>query len=70
MCIPIDPMIRVLRWSAALIGAIVAIMAVMLLLATRPAVTGRLQIPRRLGVPGWLCTGPTAAAVLVMFATI
>lgn len=66
----IDP-IRALYWSAVLNGVIsVPIMVVVMLLAARPTVMGRLVISRRLGVLGWLCTGVMAAAVLAMFATM
>ncbi|GJJ01072.1 iron transporter [Duganella rhizosphaerae] len=66
----IDP-IRALYWSAVLNGVIsVPIMVVVMLLAARPAVMGKLVIPRRLSVLGWLCTGVMAAAVLAMFATM
>ncbi|OFA02599.1 NRAMP family divalent metal transporter [Duganella sp. HH101] len=66
----IDP-IRALYWSAVLNGVIsVPIMVVVMLLAARPAVMGKLVISRRLGVLGWLCTGVMAAAVLAMFATM
>ncbi|ELX10646.1 natural resistance macrophage protein [Janthinobacterium sp. HH01] len=66
----IDP-IRALYWSAVVNGVIsVPIMVVVMLLAARPAVMGKLVISRRLGVLGWLCTGVMAAAVLAMFATM
>src|SRR5471032_890495 len=66
----IDPM-RALYWSAVLNGVIsVPIMVVVMLLAARPAVMGKLVISRRLSVLGWLCTGVMAAAVLAMFATL
>ncbi|RFP11922.1 MULTISPECIES: NRAMP family divalent metal transporter [unclassified Duganella] len=66
----IDP-IRALYWSAVLNGVIsVPIMVVVMLLAARPAVMGKLVISRRLSVLGWLCTGVMAAAVLAMFATL
>jgi Mn2+/Fe2+ NRAMP family transporter len=66
----IDPM-RALFWSAVLNGVIaVPVMAVVMLLATRPAVMGALVISRRLRVLGWLCTGVMALAVVAMFATL
>jgi NRAMP (natural resistance-associated macrophage protein)-like metal ion transporter len=66
----IDPM-RALYWSAVVNGVIsVPIMVVVMLLAARPAVMGKLVISRRLRVLGWLCTGLMAAAVLAMFVTM
>ena len=66
----IDP-IRALYWSAVVNGVIsVPIMVVVMMLAVRPAVMGKLVISRRLRVLGWLCTGVMAAAVLAMFATM
>jgi Mn2+/Fe2+ NRAMP family transporter len=66
---PIDP-IKALYWSAVINGVIsVPIMVVMMLLAARPAVMGKLVLSRRLRVLGWLCTAVMAAAVIAMFAT-
>jgi len=66
----IDP-IRALYWSAVLNGVIsVPIMVVVMLLAQRPAVMGRLVISRRLRVLGWLCTGVMALAVTAMLVTL
>jgi Mn2+/Fe2+ NRAMP family transporter len=66
---PIDP-IKALYWSAVINGVIsIPIMAVMMLMAARQDVMGRLVITRRLKVLGWLCTGVMAAAVLAMFLT-
>lgn len=66
----VDP-IKALYWSAVVNGVIsVPIMAVVMLLAARPSVMGKLVISRRLTVLGWLCTGVMAAAVLAMFATM
>jgi NRAMP (natural resistance-associated macrophage protein)-like metal ion transporter len=66
---PIDP-IKALYWSAVINGVIsIPIMAVMMLMAARTDVMGRLVITRRLKVLGWLCTAVMAAAVMAMFLT-
>jgi NRAMP (natural resistance-associated macrophage protein)-like metal ion transporter len=66
----VDP-IKALYWSAVVNGVIsVPIMAVVMLLASRPSVMGELVISRRLRALGWVCTGVMAAAVLAMFATM
>ncbi len=66
---PIDP-IKALYWSAVINGVIsIPIMAIMMLLASRSDVMGRLVIGRRLKVLGWLCTAVMAAAVLAMLVT-
>jgi len=66
----IDPM-RALYWSAVVNGVIaVPVMAVVMLLATRPAVMGSLVISRPLRVLGWLCTAVMTLAALAMFATL
>jgi NRAMP (natural resistance-associated macrophage protein)-like metal ion transporter len=65
---PIDP-IKALYWSAVVNGVIsVPIMAVMMLMAARPDIMGKLMITRRLKILGWLCTGVMALAVVAMFA--
>lgn len=65
----IDP-IKALYWSAVVNGVIsVPIMAVMMLMAARADIMGRLVITKRLKWLGWICTGVMAAAVLAMFAT-
>ncbi|MDL2357249.1 MAG: divalent metal cation transporter [Pseudomonadota bacterium] len=64
---PIDP-IKALYWSAVINGVIaIPIMAVMMLMAARVDIMGRLVIGRRLKMLGWLCTGVMAAAVAAMF---
>jgi Mn2+/Fe2+ NRAMP family transporter len=64
---PIDP-IKALYWSAVVNGVIsVPIMAVMMLMASRPDIMGKLVVTRRLKVLGWLATGVMAIAVLAMF---
>jgi NRAMP (natural resistance-associated macrophage protein)-like metal ion transporter len=66
---PIDP-IKALYWSAVINGIIsVPIMAVMMLMAARPDIMGRLVIKTKLKVLGWLCVGIMAMAVVVMFVT-
>jgi NRAMP (natural resistance-associated macrophage protein)-like metal ion transporter len=66
---PIDP-IRALFWSAVLNGVIsVPIMAVMMLMAARSDVMGKLVISRRLKILGWLCTAVMAVVVVAMFVT-
>lgn len=45
----------------------VPIMAVLMLMAARSDVMGRLLIHRRLKVLGWLCTVVMAVAVIAMF---
>ena len=66
---PIDP-IKALYWSAVVNGVIsVPIMAVMMVMARRHSIMGKLVISRRLWMLGWLCTGVMALAVVAMFAT-
>ncbi|MDB5906088.1 MAG: iron transporter [Massilia sp.] len=66
---PIDP-IKALYWSAVINGVIsIPIMAVMMLMASRSDVMGRLVVGRRLKVLGWLCTGVMTVAVFAMFFT-
>ncbi|HEY5900369.1 MAG TPA: Nramp family divalent metal transporter [Burkholderiales bacterium] len=61
--------IRMLLWAAMVNGVIsVPIMAVMMLLAVRPAVMGPFVIGRRLRLLGWLATAVMAIAVAAMFA--
>ncbi len=65
---PIDP-IKALFWSAVINGVIaVPIMAVMMLLAAKPAVMGPFVIRRRLKRLGWLATALMAVAVLLLVA--
>jgi NRAMP (natural resistance-associated macrophage protein)-like metal ion transporter len=66
---PIDP-IKALYWSAVVNGIIsVPIMAVMMLMAARTEIMGRLVVHRRLKFLGWLCTVVMASAVVAMFVT-
>jgi Mn2+/Fe2+ NRAMP family transporter len=60
--------IKMLLWAAIVNGVIaVPIMAVMMLLAAKPAVMGRFTVGRRLRALGWLATGVMATAVVAMF---
>jgi Mn2+/Fe2+ NRAMP family transporter len=66
---PIAP-IKALYWSAVLNGVIaIPIMVVMMLMAARADVMGRLAIRGWLKLLGWLCTGVMVAAVIAMFCT-
>jgi NRAMP (natural resistance-associated macrophage protein)-like metal ion transporter len=63
----IDP-IKALYWSAVINGVIsVPIMAVMMLMASRPKIMGQFVISARLKILGWLATLMMAAAVGAMF---
>ena len=63
---PMDP-VRALYWSAVINGVIaVPIMAVMMLLASRPAVMGTHVIGRRLRRMGWAATAAMALTVLAL----
>jgi Mn2+/Fe2+ NRAMP family transporter len=65
----IDP-IKALYWSAVINGVIsVPIMAVMMLIASRPNIMGQFVISARLKILGWLATLMMAAAVCAMFWT-
>ncbi len=65
----IDP-IKALYWSAVVNGVISApIMAVMMLMAARPDIMGKLVITRKLKLLGWICTAVMTAAVVAMFVT-
>jgi Mn2+/Fe2+ NRAMP family transporter len=67
---PIDP-IKALYWSAVLNGVIaVPVMAIMMLVASRPPHHGRPDDPAAPARLGWLCTGVMAAAVTAMFVTL
>lgn len=66
---PIDPM-KALYWSAVINGVMsVPIMAVMMLMAARTDIMGRLVVTSRLRRLGWLSTMVMAVAVAAMFAT-
>jgi Mn2+/Fe2+ NRAMP family transporter len=63
---PMDP-VRELFWSAVINGVIaVPIMAVMMLLATRPAVMGAHTIGPRLKALGWLATAAMALTLVAL----
>jgi NRAMP (natural resistance-associated macrophage protein)-like metal ion transporter len=60
--------IKMLLWAAMVNGVIsVPIMAVMMLLAAKPAVMGRFVVGRWLRILGWLATAVMAVAVVTMF---
>lgn len=64
---PMDP-VRELLWSAVINGVMaVPIMAVMMLLASRPSVMGAYVIGRRLRSMGWAATAVMALTVLALF---
>jgi Mn2+/Fe2+ NRAMP family transporter len=66
----IDP-IKALYWSAVINGVIsVPIMALMLLMASRPEIMGEFTLNPALKLMGWLCSGVMAVAVIAMFWTI
>lgn len=66
---PADP-VKELFWSAVVNGVVaVPIMALLMRLATNPAVMGRHVIGRRVRWLGWLATAVMAATVAAMFAT-
>jgi NRAMP (natural resistance-associated macrophage protein)-like metal ion transporter len=66
---PVDP-IKALYWSAVVNGVVsVPIMAVMMLMAGRADIMGRLVVTRRLKLLGWLATGVMALAVAAMLTT-
>ncbi|MGE5623204.1 MAG: divalent metal cation transporter, partial [Bacillota bacterium] len=65
---PIDP-IKALYWSAVINGVIsVPIMVVMMLIATRADIMGKLTATRKLKILGWLSTGVMALTVVAMLA--
>lgn len=66
----IDP-IKALYWSAVINGVIsVPIMALMLLMASRPEIMGKFTLNPGLKLMGWLCASVMAMAVIAMFWTI
>jgi NRAMP (natural resistance-associated macrophage protein)-like metal ion transporter len=66
---PMDP-VRELFWSAVINGVIaVPIMAVMMLLASRPSVMGTHVIGQRLQLLGWLATGAMALTLVALVVT-
>jgi Mn2+/Fe2+ NRAMP family transporter len=66
----IDSM-KALIWAATLNGVVsVPIMAVMMLLAAKPAVMGPFVVTGRLRALGWFAVGVIAAAVAAMFALL
>ena len=66
----IDP-VKALIWSAVINGVIaVPIMAVMMMMAVRPAIMGPFTIRRRLRILGWLATGVMGLAVTAMLLSL
>ncbi|GGC68547.1 iron transporter [Undibacterium terreum] len=66
----IDP-IKALYWSAVINGVIsVPVMAVMMLMAVKPAIMGQFVISTRLRILGWLATALMALAVIAMLFTL
>jgi Mn2+/Fe2+ NRAMP family transporter len=66
----IDSM-KALVWAATLNGVVsVPIMAVMMLLAAKPAVMGPFVVTGRLRALGWFAVAVIAAAVAAMFALL
>jgi len=66
---PLNP-IKALYWSAVINGVIsVPIMVVMMLMATRQDIMGKLTVTRRLKMLGWLATAVMAIAVIAMLIT-
>jgi Mn2+/Fe2+ NRAMP family transporter len=64
--LPIDP-IKALFWSAVINGVVaVPIMAIMMIIATNPAIMGKFRISTPLQVVGWLATVVMAAATTGM----
>jgi NRAMP (natural resistance-associated macrophage protein)-like metal ion transporter len=60
--------IKALIWSAMVNGVVaVPIMAVLMLMASNPAVMGPFVVSRRLKLLGWLATAVMAVAVALMF---
>ena len=67
---PIDP-IRALYWSAVINGIVaVPVMAIMMLLASRPDIMGDFAVRGWLRGLGWLATAVMTAVVVAMLATI
>ncbi len=62
----LDPM-KALFWAAVVNGVVaVPLMAMMMVMATSPAIMGRFVLPPVLRTMGWLCTAVVAVAVGVM----
>jgi Mn2+/Fe2+ NRAMP family transporter len=66
---PLDP-IKALFWSAVINGVVaVPVMIVIMLMASKPSIMGRLVISPGLRIMGWLSTAVMATAAVGMFAT-
>jgi len=67
---PLDP-IKMLFWSAVINGVVAApLMVLIMLLASRRKIMGRLRIPAGLRFLGWAATGVMGAATAVMIVTM
>jgi Mn2+/Fe2+ NRAMP family transporter len=65
----LDP-IQALYWSAVINGILSApIMAVMMRMASDHRVMGKLVLPRKLKVIGWIATGVMGLCVVALLAT-
>lgn len=66
--LPIDS-IQALFWSAVINGVLAApVMALMMIVATRPAIMGEFSLPPLLTVIGWIATGVMALSVVGLVA--
>jgi len=66
---PVDP-IKALFWSAVINGVVATpVMAMMMLIASRPSVMGRFTLPPVLKAVGWASTAVMAIATVAMFVT-
>jgi len=64
----IDP-VQALIWSAVINGVIaIPIMAVMMIMASRPEIMGAFVIKKKLRILGWSATGLMLITVITMFA--
>jgi Mn2+/Fe2+ NRAMP family transporter len=67
--IDIDP-IKALFWSAVINGVVaVPVMAILMILSSRPSIMGRFCLPPILKAVGWIATAVMLAAAIGMFAT-
>ena len=62
--------IKALFWSAVINGVVaVPVMAILMILSSRPKVMGRFVLPPILKAVGWIATAVMLAAAVGMFAT-
>ncbi|HWE45866.1 MAG TPA: divalent metal cation transporter [Caulobacteraceae bacterium] len=67
--VDIDP-IKALFWSAVINGVVaVPVMAILMILSSRPSIMGRFCLPPMLKLVGWIATAVMLAAAVGMFAT-